>query len=658
MSARAKLADAQRRAFGALASEGEYSAEFHHPARAQAFFLRCLRRVLPADMPSHGYRVLECGCGTGAWLSLVQRELAGRRTSARADIFGFDLTPEMVDLARANLGASVAADALRVGDVLDDAAFAFRGGVDRFALVYAYDLVQQVPRSLQRAALDNMFRHVAPGGALIVFDHEAWSAYGMRMAAAKAVTRLTGIELVPRYYCNARYPWLGALGAALVRQIPVASEILVGRSASQVRAHPPSLRRAGRAFGTSGGFAVSVSLSDAARAIALSPTARWAAARDLRRAPEPPPEASTLIEACLRWLAQTQDRSRSSDGGAARDFSLVGGWASSYPETTGYIIPTLIACRSRLPDLDLAGRARRMLDWLVRIQLSSGGFQGGRIDAPIVVPVTFNTGQILLGLAEGIREFGAPYRESLRRAADWLVETQDADGAWRRHPTPFAEPGEKTYETHVAWGLIEAERVMPGRGYGEAALRNVAWAVSHQRPNGWMARCCLSDPQKPLTHTLGYALRGIIEAYRFSDEPALLTAAGRLADGLLAQLRPDGFLAGRYDGDWRPRVRWSCLTGSAQIAACWSLLARATSDRRYGEAASRVNRFLARRVSLDGPLPLRGAVAGAFPLWGDYCRFEYPNWAAKFLVDSLILADEEAGASAGAFRGEQGRPGT
>ena len=104
-------------------------------------------------------------------------------------------------------------------------------------------------------------------------------------------------------------------------------------------------------------------------------------------------------------------------------------------------------------------RARRMLDWLVSIQLPEGGFQGGTIDHAPVVPVTFNTGQVLLGLAAGVEEFGEAYIEPMRRAADWLVATQDRDGCWRRHPSPFAAPGEKTYETHVAWGLLEADRV-------------------------------------------------------------------------------------------------------------------------------------------------------------------------------------------------------
>ena len=98
-----------------------------------------------------------------------------------------------------------------------------------------------------------------------------------------------------------------------------------------------------------------------------------------------------------------------------------------------------------------------MADWLVSIQLPEGAFQGGRIDSRPVVPVTFNTGQVLLGLAAAHGHFGG-YAEPLQRAADWLVRTQDSDGCWRLFPSPFALSGEKVYETHVAWALLEADK--------------------------------------------------------------------------------------------------------------------------------------------------------------------------------------------------------
>jgi hypothetical protein len=373
--------------------------------------------------------------------------------------------------------------------------------------------------------------------------------------------------------------------------------------------------------------------------LSLPPAAKAERRRDAQGLPELDPGAERIIDEGVAWLGRAQDCSASADGGVARDYSLIRGWATSYPETTGYIVPTMIAY-SHLRDTEEAReRARRMLDWLAAIQLSGGGFQGGRIEAKPVVPVTFNTGQILLGLAAGTEEFG-DYEEAMIRAADWLATTQDDDGCWRKHATPFAEPGEKAYETHVSWGLFEAERVKPGRGYGEAGLKQVRWALTHQRDNGWIDSCCLNDPVHPLTHTLGYALRGIVEAYRLSEDRTFLEAAQRTADGLLTAMGDDGYLPGRLDANWQPAAGWVCLTGTVQIAHSLLMLYQFTGDERYRDSGFRGNQFVRRSVSIDGPPEVRGGVKGSFPVDGDYGRFEFLNWSVKFAVDSNMVEQE------------------
>lgn len=369
----------------------------------------------------------------------------------------------------------------------------------------------------------------------------------------------------------------------------------------------------------------------------LPPAARAEHRRDRVGLRSSDPGIDRVIDEAVGWLGRAQDCSATHDGGVARHYSLLTGWGSSYPETTGYIVPTLIAYAHWKRDDVVRDRARRMLDWLVSIQLPEGAYQGGLIDSHPLVPVTFNTGQILLGLAAGVREFGEQYREPMIRAADWLVKTQDSDGCWRRHPSPFAEAGEKTYDTHVAWGLLEAARLEPTRRYAEAALANVRWALSFQRDNGWFEHCCLTDPSIPYTHTLGYVLRGVLEAYRFTREPRLLKACRKTADGLLAAIHEDGFLPGRLKADWNGAVRWACLTGTAQIAACWSMLYRSTGHRRYHEAACRANRYVRRTINIDGPPEIRGGVKGSFPVSGAYGPYQYLNWAAKFVIDANML---------------------
>jgi hypothetical protein len=372
----------------------------------------------------------------------------------------------------------------------------------------------------------------------------------------------------------------------------------------------------------------------------LRPAMRVAQWRDRREGLGTDPGIAWAVSEGLAWLGRAQDASATRDGGVARHFGIGHGWAASYPETTGYIIPTMLAQAELRNDDLLRERARQMLEWLVGIQLPGGGFQGGMVNQTPVLPVTFNTGQILLGLAAGMSEFGDVYRGALLAAGDWLVQTQDADGCWRHFPTPFAGAGEKAYETHVSWGLIEAERLEPGRGYAEAALRNVRWALTHQRGNGWFDCCCLDDSIQPLTHTIGYVLRGLLEVERFCGDPSLLVAARRTADGILTAIRHDGALPGKLCSEWRGTVSWSCLTGNVQIAHSLLILYDKTGYEPYRDAAYGLNRAVRRTLRTDDPDETRGAVKGSFPIDGDYGKFEYLNWATKFAIDSYTAEQQ------------------
>jgi hypothetical protein len=370
----------------------------------------------------------------------------------------------------------------------------------------------------------------------------------------------------------------------------------------------------------------------------LPAAAKDEARKDKRGLSGPDPGMDRAVSEAIAWLCRAQDCSTTADGGVARHYSLVDGWGPSYPETTGYIIPTVINFARHNGDAALLQRAKRMLDWLVGIQFENGAFQGGIIGAQPVVPVVFNTGQILMGLAAGAKEFGEPYRASMIRAADWLVQVQDSDGCWRKHGSPFAGAGDKTYDTHVAWGLLEAAVIEPKRGFAKAALANIHWAIKEkQAQNGWFKDCCLTDPLTPLTHTLGYALRGIIEGYRYNREEILLAAARRTADGLMTALEEDGFLSGFLSSEWQPRARWACLTGTVQIAHCWLSLYQFTGEDRYRKAAQLANRFVRRTQDVGGRPEVRGAIKGSFPVNGEYGTNQYLNWAAKFFIDANLL---------------------
>ncbi len=356
---------------------------------------------------------------------------------------------------------------------------------------------------------------------------------------------------------------------------------------------------------------------------------------------DPGPEV--VARAGISWISTAQDNSPNHDGGVARHYSLVSGWGNSYPETTGYIVPTLLDWYDRYGDVQIRDRALKMLRWFQEIQFPEGGFQGGMIGGQPRVPVTFNTGQILLGLAAGVDSFGDEFLSTMRSAADWLINTQEPDGSWRKHPTPFARGGEKTYETHVAWGLFEAARVDEGRGYGEAGVKNVDWALRKQHENGWFDDCCLDQPETPLTHTIGYAVRGILECWNYSNDDKYLEAATRTLTMIEKLVKKDGRLMGRFDSNWSPAVPWVCVTGCAQLADCFIIASTADGSGTFLETGQRLNSFVRRTIRLDGPDETRGAVKGSYPVNGAYGEMQYLNWATKFSIDSNLRELDVAG---------------
>src|SRR2546426_9834968 len=96
-------------------------------------------------------------------------------------------------------------------------------------------------------------------------------------------------------------------------------------------------------------------------------------------------------------------------------------------------------------------------------------------------------------------------------------------------------------------------------------------------------------------------------------------------------------MPGRYRADWSPAVRWSCLTGEAQMANNWMRLAEITADTKWLEPVPAVLGFLKRTQNRNSRADgLRGGIKGAWPLNGEYGRYEVLNWATKFFADALM----------------------
>lgn len=351
-----------------------------------------------------------------------------------------------------------------------------------------------------------------------------------------------------------------------------------------------------------------------------------------------PTDHRTHLAAAIAWLKHAQDASP--DDGVAQTYLVrMRHWAASYPETTGYIIPTFFNYDALVGDDDTRERAIRMADWEIEVQHPSGGVLAGAL-GDSDQPTVFNTGQVLFGWAHTFEETGNErYREALARAADWLCDIQDDDGCWRQFGSPMTTSNVCLYNTRSAWGLVRAHEATGESRFLESAQKNADWALSQQQDNGWMAHNCLQDASQPYVHTIAYAMRGFLEIGAYTKRDDLIRAACLVGDALMQRLPESGALRGRFDARWQPTVSWSCLTGNAQIAINWGRLYQLTGDDRYREAVSRINRFTKSTQKLTGLIDEKGGIKGSHPVDGGYHPWQYPNWAAKFFADALMMEE-------------------
>lgn len=364
------------------------------------------------------------------------------------------------------------------------------------------------------------------------------------------------------------------------------------------------------------------------------------------------PEAEHRVHAreALDWLIRGQDATV--DGGFSRGFSLVhsdyfggSGWQPSYPETTGYLIPTLLYAAAQLDMPELRHRAYRAADWETEIQLTTGAVLAGVIGQGSD-PAVFNTGQVLLGFLAAYEEAGEErYGSAARRAAEFLTASLGSDGLWTTSNSPYADAAATLYNARVAWALAEAGRAFGAEKMLAAAERNLHAVVARQHDNGWFPDCCLSDKQRPLLHTVAYATRGLLEGGRVVESERAVDAAVKAAAALADRVEDDGFMAGRFHPDWSPAVKWACLTGQAQVANIFIRLSEITGDDDWLEHVGPLVGFLKRSQNRTSSEPgLRGGIKGSYPLDGEYGQYQVLNWATKFFLDALLRLEPQADA--------------
>jgi hypothetical protein len=339
----------------------------------------------------------------------------------------------------------------------------------------------------------------------------------------------------------------------------------------------------------------------------------------------------------ISWLQKSIKYGR---GGSCAHYTPVFGWSRPYPETSGYIVTTLVEAAHHLKRPRLLTEAIGLGNWLIELQHPDGWWPGGLYAGPgRLKPSVFNSAQIVDGMVALAEANGEErWRESARRAALWLARGVNEDGLW--DVGNYNRDFNPSYYTQVAWPMLLYWRSNGGDEIRAAAERVLDRIIALRTKYGTVAGWGFYLGKPAFTHTIAYTLRGCVESADILDkwhaygEP-IETALDRLARK--AEFG-SGRLAGAYQENWRSVDWYSCLTGNVQIALCLLRYEERVKDLRLVNAAAKLVDYVCSKQRLSsGVSAMRGGVAGSFPMWGRYMFMRFPNWAAKYHADALMM---------------------
>ena len=345
------------------------------------------------------------------------------------------------------------------------------------------------------------------------------------------------------------------------------------------------------------------------------------------------------LEAVMKWLCLAQDVC--GGRGVSAVYELNKGWGVAYPETSGYIIGTYLAYAKATGDDSFIKRAIQIGDWEIEIQASSGGV----LSSPLVSYTrVFNTGQVMLGwcaLFEQTKD--RKYLDAALRAGEYLIGLQEEDGSWIRD----TYCGARTYHARTDWALLRLAQLSGEKRFVSTAKRNLNWILRQQRENGWFDMCGFNNDD-PITHVIEYTLKGLLECHLMNipeiGQLNILPSVIKAADALCIAIQKypikgiPGMVPASFDWNWQSADRHSCLTGNAQLAGFFPRLAYATNNDNYKKIAELILKAIEKTQAVETSFaPIRGAIAGTYPLYQGYVANGYPNWAAKFFADALLM---------------------
>lgn len=339
----------------------------------------------------------------------------------------------------------------------------------------------------------------------------------------------------------------------------------------------------------------------------------------------------TKLEASLKSNLNWIVRSFEATGlqGSSKSSTIYGQWGTAYPETTGYLIPTLIAAHDYHPEVKKI--ALSQLDFLKSIQNENGSFKISTSDDK---PIVFDTAQIIFGLIAlaGQGDNSGPTLSMLKSVVRWLQSQLDYKGHFIDHN--YVSGFQPSYYARIAWALAAGECIIQSK-VSTSCKQLINRILDNRTKYLSYKDSGFYKDQIPTTHTLAYTLRGLWECAEIMNSKSIKKSTAHTLDKLSQVIISNGKVAATYTEKWEGDYTYICSTGNAQLAILYLLVYKSTGLTRFLDPISLLTRPLLdsqRHLSLN-----KGAIPSSIPIWGPYQKMTFTNWTQKFYTDFLLL---------------------
>ncbi len=337
---------------------------------------------------------------------------------------------------------------------------------------------------------------------------------------------------------------------------------------------------------------------------------------------------SSALRSNLIWIYNSFKANKYLGSSASRN--VLGQWAPPYPETTGYLIPTLLQGNRYFPLLGLSSLAQKQLHFFEKLRTQDGGYHSNTESGK---PIVFDVAQILLGHLTLVPYVDNPDEllQEIELTRDWLRDLLDDEGQFISHH--YIEGYQPTYYSRIAWPLAFAENVIDSK-VSSRTKAMVEKILAQQNENYSFREWGFRKGEAAYTHTIAYTLRGLWEYSEIVNSRPIKKQVKATLKTLTTLIKSENKVAATYNEKWEGNYNYICAAGNAQLALLYLIVYERTGREAYLEPVATLLLPLLkgqRHLSLN-----KGAIPSSLPIWGDYQKMKFTNWTQKFFADAVM----------------------